>query len=140
MKRVIVSILFLVMFISCKNNYILSDIVGEWHETTGDSIVIVLNADSSFVETILPHTSNTINENSDSILVLSGKWFLERDYQETAFGTDYYSWSIRTTYNDPRSHLNSSDVFEIYNMYLYDELLYWYDGMANFFIFEKRTK
>ena len=76
-KYLVVSALF-ALLCSCEADYKPNDLFGNWHENTGDSISLSLNEDMTFIEVIKPHVSRTINRNSDSTMVLTGKWSIEK--------------------------------------------------------------
>ena len=128
-NHITIAILFSLMVLqlslnSCTNSYNQESFVGIWHDTN-DSIILDLRSDSTFMMTLKPHTSSTINQLSDTIRSITGKWSIEEK-------------DIHIIYQDDFSNSLNDDAFEIYDMVFYNELLYWKDGMAEFFILKRK--
>ena len=100
-KYLLVSAL-IALLCSCEADYKPNDLFGNWHENTGDSISLSLNEDMTFIEVIKPHVSRTINRNSDSTMVLTGKWSIEKPLSPEC------CWNLNLEY---QTHNSTGQVF-----------------------------
>ena len=138
-KYIIVAMLFQQIFlISCTNSYKHESFVGTWSEAN-DSIVLDLRSDSTFTMMIKPTTTSTINQRADTLLSISGTWYIEKKLINHSLGDIFSVPFIRITYRDDYTNFLDEDEFEIKNMFFFTELLYWKQGMSDFFILKRKN-